>query len=307
MSHYLLKRLIESFYVVFAITLIGFLVFYFDPADPVDMLTRDIASPEYAEALRARLGLDQPAYMQYLLYVQRLLQGDLGVSYRSGQPVAAHLLPALMATAWFTLVALFITLLIGIPAGIFSATRPYTAADSAVMSIVLVGVSAPEFWIGILLIWLFAYQLGWLPSGGSIGWASVILPAFTLALHYGAIVARVTRTGILEVLSQDYIRTARAKGLNNTVIFYKHALRNASLPITTIVGLQIASMLGGTITLENVFAWPGIGRMLVVAILQRDAPIVQGCILVIAIGVLILNALTDLLYAQLDPTVKARR
>jgi ABC-type dipeptide/oligopeptide/nickel transport system permease component len=172
------------------------------------------------------------------------------------------------------------------------------------MTVVLVGVSAPEFWIGILLIYLFAYQLGWLPSGGSFAWYSVILPALTLALHYGAIVARFTRTSILEVLSQDYIRTARAKGLRDRAVFYKHALRNASLPIVTIISLQMASMLGGTILVEAVFAWPGIGRMLVNAILERDAPIVQGCIIVIAGAVLVLNVLTDLLYAWLNPTIR---
>ena len=304
MLRYLVRRLVEAGPVLFAITLLAFLIFYLDPADPVDLLTRDDASAEYQQAVRAQLGLDQPPHIQYLLFLRRVAQGDLGRSYRSGRPVTDHLAPAFRATVHFTLVALLFTIAIGIPAGMLSATRPYSPADNVVMTVVLVGVSAPEFWLGILLIWVFAYQLGWLPTGGSFTWHSVILPALTLALHYGAIVAQITRTSILEVLSQDYIRTARAKGLPGRRVFYKHALRNASLPIVTIVGLQVASMLGGTILVENVFAWPGIGRMLVVAILERDAPIVQGCILVIASAVLLLNALTDLLYVWLDPTIR---
>jgi len=306
MFGYLIRRIAESLPVLLVITLLAFLVFHLDPADPVDMLTREAPSPEQEQALRARLGLDQPPHLQYLLFLKRLLHGDLGRSYRSGRPVVEHLVPAVGATVHFTLVALVFTVVIGIPAGMLSATRPYTLADNAVMAVVMVGVSAPEFWIGILLIWVFAYKLGLLPTGGAFTWQSVILPALTLALHYGAIVARVTRTSILEVLSHDYIRTARAKGLARRRVFYKHALRNASLPIVTVVGLQIASMLGGTILLENVFAWPGIGRMLVVAILERDAPIVQGCILVIATAVLVLNALTDLVYAWLDPTIRRK-
>ncbi len=301
---YLINRLSQAVLVLIAITLLAFLVFYFDPADPVNMFTRDNPSPEYAEKVRARLGLDKPPHVQYLLFVERLVQGDLGFSYRSRQPVVAHLVPAALATLKLTLVVLLFTVLIGVPAGILSATRPYSLADNVVMSGVLVGVSAPNFWIGILLIWVFALQLGWLPPSGSFSWNSVILPAFTLALSDGAIVARITRTSMLEVLQQDYIRTARAKGLRQRMVLYKHALRNASLPIVTIIGLHMASMLGGTITLENVFAWPGLGRMLVVAILERDAPIVQGCVVLIAVAVLVLNFLTDVIYVWLNPTVK---
>lgn len=304
MLRYLINRLLQAVLVLIAITLLAFLVFYLDPADPVNMFTRDNPSPEYAEQVRARLGLDKPPHVQYLLFVERLVQGDLGFSYRSRQPVVAHLIPAALATLELTLVVLLFTVLIGVPAGILSATRPYSLADNIVMSGVLVGVSAPNFWVGILLIWVFALQLGWLPPSGSFAWYSVILPAFTLALQDGAIVARVTRTSMLEVLQQDYIRTARAKGLRTHMVFYKHALRNASLPIVTIIGLHMASMLGGTITLENVFAWPGLGRMLVVAILERDAPLVQGCVVLIAVAVLVLNFLTDVIYVWLNPTVK---
>ena len=198
-----------------------------------------------------------------------------------------------------------VKVLIGLPVGMLAAARPYSLADNTAMLVALIGVSAPEFWIGLLLIYAFAYKLGILPSSGSFTWSSVILPALTLASHYGAIVARITRTSLLEVMGEDYIRTARAKGLPERVVFNKHALRNAALPIVTILGLQVASMVGGTILVENVFAWPGIGRLLVVAIAERDAPTVQGCIVVIAVLVVFVSLVTDLLYVFLNPRVRS--
>ena len=299
------SRIVQTVPVLLVITLIAFLTFYLDPADPVAALTRDDPSPAYEEAVRVRLGLDQPAHVQYLKFLGRLLQGDLGTSYRGREPVIERIVPAVRATLHFALVTCLFTVLIGLPAGMLAAARPYSIADTIVMGVVLIGVSAPEFWVGILLIYVFAYMLDLLPSGGSFTWASVILPALTLASHYGAIVARITRTSILEVMGEDYIRTARAKGLPERVVFNKHALRNAGLPIITMLGLQVASMVGGTILVENVFAWPGIGRLLVTAIAERDAPIVQGCIVVIACLVVLVTLATDLLYAWLNPRVRS--
>lgn len=305
MTRYILARLLQSVPVLIAITLLAFLVFYLDPADPVAALTRENPSPEYEEALRERLGLDQPVHVQYFLFLGRLARGDLGTSYRGQEPVEERVVPAVWATLHFTVVAFAFTVLIGVPAGLLSAARPYSLADNMVMAGILVGVSAPEFWVGILLIYVFAYTLGWLPTGGSFTPSSVILPALTLALHYGAIVARVTRTSLLEVLGEDYIRTARAKGLSERLVFGKHALRNAGLPVVTILGLQVASMVGGTILVENVFAWPGVGRLLVNAIAERDAPMVQGCIIMIALLVVLVTLITDLIYVMLDPRIRS--
>lgn len=304
MIRYAAARLAQAIPVVFAITLLAFLVFHFDRGDPVAQLTRENDSPEYAEAVRERLGLNESAVTQYVLFLGRIVRGDLGTSYRGREPVVERVRPAVIATLHFTLVAFVMTVAIGLPAGMLSAARPYSLPDNAVMVVVLAGVSAPEFWVGILLIYLFAYTLGWLPTGGSFHWSSVILPSLTLALHYGAIVARVTRTSILEVMGEDYIRTARAKGLRERVVFWKHALLNAGMPIVTVLGLQVASMVGGTILVENVFAWPGVGRLLVQAIAERDAPMVQGCILVIALMVVVVSLLTDLAYAAVNPRIR---
>ena len=306
MIGHIVSRLLQVIPVLFAITLIAFLVFYLDPADPVAALTRENVSPEYAASLRARFGLDEPAHVQYLMFVEKILQGDLGVSYRSREPVIERILPAVRGTLHFALITIIFTVLIGLPVGMLAAARPYSLADNVVMIVALIGVSAPEFWVGLLLIYVFAYKLGILPSSGSFTWASVILPALTLASHYGAIVARITRTSLLEVMGEDYIRTARAKGLSERVVFNKHALRPAALPIVTMLGLQVASMVGGTILVETVFAWPGIGRLLVVAIAERDAPTVQGCIIVIAVLVVLVTLITDILYAYLNPKVRTK-
>lgn len=304
MLAYLARRLLDVIPVLFAITLLAFMVFYFDGSDPVVMIAGENATAEVEENIRRQLGLDQPPVGQYLTFLSNIAQGDLGTSYRSRQPVTTHILPAFRATLIFTAAAMVLMILIGVPAGIISATRPYSWLDNIVMSSVLVGLSAPIFWVGIVLMYVFAFRLGWLPTGGFYSWQAVILPAVTLALQYGAIVARITRASMLEVLDEDFIRTARAKGVTPNGVFYGHALKNASLPIVTTIGLQVASMLGGTILIETVFAWPGLGRMLVNAILQRDAPIVQGGVLLIATAVLILNVLTDYLYALLDPRVR---
>jgi peptide/nickel transport system permease protein len=300
----LIRRLIDVIPVLFAITLLAFLVFYLDPADPVVMIAGENATEQTEAAIRERLGLDRPAWVQYGTFLANAVQGDFGTSYRSRQPVASHIWPAFRATLVFTAVAMVLMIIIGVPAGIVSAIRPYSWIDSVVMSSVLLGLSAPIFWVGIVLMYLFAFRLGWLPTGGFYSWKAVILPAVTLSLQYGAIVARITRASMLDVLDRDYIRTARAKGAPAHVVYYVHALKNASLPIVTTIGLQVASMLGGTILIETVFAWPGVGRMMVNAILERDAPIVQAGVLLIALAVLVLNLVTDLFYSVLDPRVR---
>lgn len=301
---YAARRIIQAIPVLFAITLLAFLAFYFNPADPVVMLAGEQATPEMQQRIRQNLGLDQPVHVQYLMFVGRVLRGDLGTSYRSRQPVSSHMLPAFRATLLFISVSILFMVLIGLPAGILSATHPHSPLDNVVMAGVLLGLSAPIFWIGIILIYVFALRLGLFPSTGFYSWKSVILPALTMGMHYGAIIARVTRTSMLDVLNDDYIRTAHAKGLARRNVFYRHALKNAAIPIVTTIGLQIGSMLGGTILIETVFAWPGVGRMLVKAIVERDAPIVQGGVVLIASAVVVLNIVTDWLYAYLNPKVR---
>lgn len=304
MLTYAARRLVDVIPVLLVITLLAFLVFYLDPSDPVVMIAGEHATPEIEARIRSNLGLDQPAFVQYVTFLGNTLTGDFGTSYRSRQPVIDHIAPAFLATLYFTGAALVLVVLIGIPAGVLSAARPNGWVDRIVMSTVLVGLSAPIFWVGIVLMYVFAFRLGWFPTGGFFHWSGIVLPSVTLALQYGAIVARVTRTSMLEVLGNDYIRTARAKGAAPSKIYLAHALRNASLPIVTTVGLQVGSMLGGTILIETVFAWPGLGRMLVNAILERDAPIVQAGVMLIAIAVLVLNLLTDVVYGFLDPRVR---
>ncbi len=304
MFSYTVRRLLQAIPVLIAITILAFLAFYFNPADPVVMMAGERASPEMVEQIRARFGLDEPAYRQYFMFVQRLMEGDLGTSYRSRQPVMHHLVPAYRATLTFISASVIVMLVIGVPAGIASSAKPHSKTDNFVMAFVLLGLSAPIFWVGIILIWVFSLQLGLLPSSGFRAWYYVILPAFSLGIQYAAIIARVTRTSMLEVLSNDYIRTARAKGVPRRTVFYSHALKNAAIPVITTAGLQIGSMLGGTILIESVVGWPGVGRMLVVAITQRDAPIVQGSIVAIALSVVVLNLIIDWLYALLDPRIR---
>lgn len=304
MFKYALRRIVQTVPTILAITILAFLAFYLDPADPAVMIAGEHATDEVVESITSRLGLDQPAHVQYFRYLERLLQGDLGTSYRSRQPVLSHLIPAYRATLVFIGASAVIMLLIGLPAGILSAAKPHSKLDNLVMGAVLFGLSAPIFWVGMIFIYVFSLQLGWLPSSGFFSWRSVILPAATLGIQYGAIIARVTRTSMLEVLSNDYIRTARAKGVVYRNVFFRHALKNAAIPIVTTAGFQVASMLSGTILLETVFGWPGIGRMLIVAITQRDAGMIQGSIVIIALSVVALNLVVDWLYALLDPKIR---
>ena len=304
MTEFVIWRLLQIVPVLLGITLVAFLAFYYTPGDPVSLMLGEVATEDVAERIRTRLGLDQPAYMQYLLFLGRLLQGDLGTSYLSRLPVTTTLLPALKATFQLTGAALLLAIVIGVPIGIIAAIRRARFLDYFLMSVSIAGISAPVFWIGMLLIYVFALQLRILPTGGSESPESIILPMLTLGIFVSATLARMTRSCMLEVLGQDYIRTARAKGLSETTVYVKHALRNASIPIVTTIGLQFGNLMGGSILTETVFAWPGIGRVVVQAIFQRDAPTVQGGIVIIGIMFSLINLAVDLLYAKLDPAVR---
>ena len=304
MGTYIIRRLIHLIPVLLGITLLAFLFFYFGPGDPVLIILGDMAAPEVVEAERARLGLDRPIHIQYFSFVGNLLQGDFGISYRSRVPVSTVLLPAFRATIHLAIVTMIITATIGISIGILAATNRGKLLDQIAMSITMVGISSPAFFVGILLMYVFAYQLRWFPASGARHWNSVILPALTIGLHFGAMLARMTRSAMLEVLGEGYIRTARAKGLAPKWVHYKHALRNAALPVVTLLGLQAGHILGGAIVAETIFAWPGIGRLLLNAIEWRDVPIVQGGVVIIALVFSIITLLVDLLYAWLNPSIR---
>ncbi len=304
MTGYVVRRFLQIVPVLIGITLIAFLAFYFTPGDPVALMLGEVGTPEVNAQLRAALGLDQPAYVQYLRFLGGLVQGDLGTSYISRLPVTTTLMPALLATFQLTTSALLVAIVIGVPVGTFAAIKRARFLDYFSMSFAVAGVSAPVFWTGMLFIYLFALKLRWFPVGGSDSVSSIVLPMFTLGIFCAGFLARMTRSCMLEVLGQDYIRTARAKGLSETIVHAKHAFRNASIPIVTVVGLQFGSLMGGSILTETVFAWPGIGRLVIQSIFLRDAPTVQGGIVLIGTMFSLINLAVDLLYAKLDPTIR---
>ncbi len=304
MTGYVIRRLLQIVPVLIGITLVAFLVFYFTPGDPVALMLGEIGTPEVEAQLRVSLGLDQPAYLQYLRFLGGLVQGDLGTSYLSRLPVTTTLWPALWATFQLTTSALLVAILIGVPVGVLAAIKRARFLDYFSMSFAVAGVSAPVFWTGMLFIYLFSLKLRWFPAGGSESVSSIVLPMFTLGIFCAGFLARMTRSCMLEVLGQDYIRTARAKGLSETIVLAKHAFRNAAIPIVTVVGLQFGSLMGGSILTETVFAWPGIGRVVIQAIFQRDAPTVQGGIVIIGTMFSLINLAVDLLYAKLDPSIR---
>ena len=305
MTGYVIRRIIQVIPVLIAITIIAFFVFYFTPGDPVELMIGEAThSTKLAQQLRVRLGLDQPIYVRYFRFLAGLLQGDLGVSYLSRQPVIDNLLPALWKTAQLAGASMILATLIGVPIGVIAAVNRGRFLDFFPMGLSILGVSAPPFWTGMLLIYLFALKLRWLPVGGATTTTSIILPMVTLGIIVSAFLARMTRSSMLEVLGQDYVRTARAKGVSETVVIVKHALRNAAIPIVTTIALQFGHLIGGSVVTESVFAWPGLGRVVVQAIFQRDAPMVQGGIIIMAVIFTLLNLAVDLVYGKLDPTIR---
>jgi len=304
MKGFLLRRLAFVFFVIFAVSTLVFFFIHLIPGDPVEIMLGETAQPSDKAALRAALGLDRPIGEQYVRFMKGLVHGDLGTSIRTHAPVGETILSRLPATAALAGAAILIAILIALPAGILSAVRPYTGFDHGAMLVSLLGVSMPTFWLGPLLILLFAIRLDWFPVSGRSGLASLVLPALTLGAALAAILSRMTRSAMLDVIREEYITAGRAKGLPETVVILKHALRNALIPIVTVLGLQIGALLSGAVITEKVFAWPGIGRLLVDGIEARDYPLVQGCVLTISITYVLVNLLTDLLYAAIDPRIR---
>jgi peptide/nickel transport system permease protein len=300
---YIVRRLLLTAPVVIGVSILIFLIIRLIPGDPAVAIAGVQATKEYIEQIRKELHLDQSLPVQYAIFVRNLARGDLGNSTLTRRPVAVELRERFPRTIELTLIALLIASVVGITAGIISATKRYSLFDNISMLVALFGVAAPVFWLALMLQLLFSVHLGWLPSTGRGTFLHFILPSMTLGMASAGLIARITRSSMLEVLRQDYITTARAKGLAEKVIIYKHALKNALIPVVTIMGLQFGILLGGAVLTETVFAWPGVGRLLVDSILARDYPVVQGAVLVLAFSFVLINLVVDLIYAFLDPRI----
>jgi ABC-type dipeptide/oligopeptide/nickel transport system permease component len=300
----LLKRLFGTISVIFGVLLLTFLLVHSIPSDPVEVMLGESAASADREVLRQNLGLDEPLPIQFFQYVAKVAQGDLGVSIHSKKPIVDLLAERLPATIKLAALALMIAISIGVPFGIVAALKADRWADNLATVLSLTISAMPHFWLGPLLMMVFALWLGWLPVSGMDASTSIILPALTLGFGLAAILTRMTRASMLEVLHEDFIRTARAKGLPEKTVILKHALRAALLPIVTVLGLQLGSLLAGTVITETVFAWNGIGRLLVESIEKRDYPVTQACVLVIALTYVFVNLLTDIIYTRIDPRVR---
>lgn len=306
MFKYIARRVLFLIPVLIGVSFIVFSLLYLTPGDPARMVLGDQATEEAVQEFRNKEGLNDPFLMQYGRYVYKALQGDIGRSYMTRRPVSDEILSAFPATIKLAAFSMCIAILLGIPFGIISAIRQYSLFDSVTMVFAMVGLSMPVFWLGILLILFFSVQLRWLPSSGFDSFAAMVLPSITLAAQSVAIVTRMTRSSMLEVVRQDYIRTARAKGQKESVVIWRHALGNALIPVVTVVGLQFGHLLGGAVLTESIFSIPGVGRLMVEAIKMRDYPLVQGGVLYIAVAFSLVNLLVDLVYAWIDPRIKAQ-
>ncbi|MCL0095724.1 ABC transporter permease [Dehalococcoidia bacterium] len=274
------------------------------PGCPAVAIAGVHATPEFVEQVRRDLGLDRPLHTQYFIFMGNLLRGDLGVSTRTGRPAATEIWDKFPNTVELAMASMLVASVIGIIAGVISATRQHSIFDSGSMLVALFGVSVPVFWLGLMLMLIFSVMLGWLPAVGRGTIWHLILPAITLGAASAAIFARMTRSSMLEVLHQDFITTVRAKGLRERIVIYKHALKNALIPVVTIIGLRFGTLLGGAVLTETVFAWPGVGRLMVDSIMARDYPVVQGTVLLLAGTFVFVNLFVDILYSFLDPRIR---
>ncbi len=304
MLRYLIRRLLLTIPVLLGVATLVFALIHLVPGDPAQSMLGEGASPEEVTTLRHSLGLDRPLLTQYASFLGGAVRGDLGTSFRYGTPVAREIGARLYRTLQLALAAMAVALLVALPLGIVAAVFRATYIDYAAMTAALAGISMPNFWLGPLLAILFSVKLGWLPVAGTGSAAHIILPAVTLGAALAAILARMTRASVLEELRELYVLAARARGLSRTRAVVRHAFRNSLIPIVTIVGLQFGAVLTGTIITETIFAWPGVGRLLIQSISFRDYPLVQGCILFISITYVFVNLVTDLAYGWLDPRIR---
>ena len=306
MLKFAIKKILFTCVVLLGAATCAFFLLHALPGDTAEALAGPQATAEDVENLRQAMGLDEPLGKQYFGYIIDLLHGDLGYSYRSNQPVMTLIATALPATLQLSVCSMLVAVAIGVPVGIFAAIHRGKPGDTIAMILAFLGVSMPSFWLALLLIIEFSVRHPWLPFYGREGLASFVLPSLTLGLGVAANIARLTRTSMLEVLGQDYIRTAKGKGVRHQKVIWMHALRNAAVPVVTIIGLQFGVLLGGQVVTETVFSWPGVGRMIVDALDTRDLQIIQGGILVLAFTFTIINLITDFIYALIDPRIRNR-
>ena len=307
MHKYVIKRLLMLIPVILGVSFLVFFIMSMSPGDPARTILGESAPQESVNALREELGLNDPVIVQYVNYMKDLLHGDLGESYKSGRPVFGEIVSRFPATLKLAFWGMIFAVVLSIPIGIISATKQYSLMDSISMVFALLGVATPNFWLGLMLIIGFSLNLRWFPSGGmEAGWRSLVLPVITLGTGCMANITRTTRSSMLEVIRQDYIRTAKAKGVSRNKVINKHALKNALIPVVTVIGLQFGSLLGGAVLTEAVFSWPGVGTFLVNSIKAKDTPAVLGCVIVFSICFSIVNLCVDLLYAYIDPRIKSK-
>lgn len=304
MSRYIVQRLGALILVLISVSIIVFCIMKFIPGDPARLVAGMDAAEEDVQVIRHQLGLDRPVVVQYWIFISNAMRGDFGRSIRTQRLVSTELRMRFKNTAQLAVIGIIIGAVFGTVCGVLAAMNEHTVWDNLVMVGSLVGVSVPIFWLGLMMMSLFSVKLGWLPTSGKGSLAHLIMPGITLGLNSGAIIARMTRSTLVEVLRQDYIRTAHAKGLANRIVLFKHALKNAMIPILTVISLQFGGSLAGAAITETVFAWPGIGRFLVESISYRDFPVVQACVLVIAVMFALINLVTDILYALIDRRIQ---
>jgi peptide/nickel transport system permease protein len=306
MVSFFVRRLALTVLVLLGVATLVFSLIHMVPGDPAQAMLGEGASPEDIAQLRARLGLDRPLVEQYAAYMQGLATGDLGISLRTQQPVTAQIAERVPATAELAAAAMLVAVTLALPLGVIAAVRRGTWVDQSAMALALAGISVPGFWLGPLLALIFAVELGWLPVSGRGTLAHLVLPAITLGTALAAILARMTRASVLEELREQYVVAARARGASRARAVLVHALRNSLIPVVTILGLQLGAVLTGSIITETIFSWPGVGRLLIQSINFRDYPMVQGCILLIAVTYVAMNLLTDVVYGWLDPRIRVQ-
>ncbi|WP_347266615.1 glutathione ABC transporter permease GsiC [Paracoccus sp. (in: a-proteobacteria)] len=304
MPSYLIKRLLGTVPVILMVTIAVFAFVHMLPGDPARLVAGPDATADDIAAVQSALGLDRPLPQQFLHYIGNLLQGDLGMSLKTRRPVAEEIGLRLMPTVWLTLLAMIWAVALGLLIGVMSAVKRGRWQDYGGMVLAVSGISFPPFWLGLLMINLFAVHLGWLPTGGYGTWQHFVMPSLTLGLGVAAVMARFTRSAFIEISREDYVRTARAKGVPERRVVWKHALRNALIPIITMVGLQFGFLLGGSIVIETVFAWPGVGRLLVDSVTYRDYPVIQALVLMFSLQFILINLLVDVLYVLVNPEIR---
>ena len=303
MSNYFLERLQHLFWVLLAVSILVFLLVYLS-GDPIRLLAPLDAKPEDVERVRILYGLDQPLPVQYWNFLVKAVQGDMGDSFRYNQPALKMVMDKLPATLRLALFSLTLTIIAGIPLGLWAGSRPNSAVDWVISMLTFVGISIPSFWLGIMLILVFADRLRWLPPSGDASFVNILMPGLTLSIYSIGLVSRLVRSTLIDVMQRDYIRTARAKGLREHIILYRHALRNTMIPTVTVLGLQLGALLGGSVVVESVFAWPGIGWLMLQGIQNHDLPLVRAVVMVIGLGFVLINLIVDLLYSRLDPRIR---